>query len=305
MKLEDVPLPQPGQGEVLVRVKAVGVNPVDTYIRGGLYGQRDFPFTPGLDAAGVVESAGPGVSRWKPGARVYVYGSLSGTYAEYVLCRENQVHPLPEPLSFAQGAAVGAAYVTACFALLNRAKALPGEVVLIHGASGGVGVASIQVARMLKLTVIGTAGTDRGRDLVKHEGAQHVLDHHAAGHLDEVMKLSGGKGADIVLEMLANENLGKDLKVLASRGRVIVVGSRGPVTIDPRDTMARHADIRGMAILTVPEAELASVHDTIAEGLAHGALRPVVGAEFPLAQAARAQERVMQSGAYGKIVLIP
>ncbi len=305
LKLEELPLPKPAPGEMLVRLKAVGINPVDTYIRAGLYGPRTFPFTPGLDAAGIVELAGSDVRKFKAGERVYLSGSVSGAYAEYALCREDQVHALPDSLSFTQGAALGVPYVTAYFGLVKRAQALPGEILLIHGASGGVGVAAVQTARLLKLKIYGTSGTDKGRGLIREQGALHVLDHRAPGYLDEFMKLTEGKGADIVLEMLANENLGKDLKILAAHGRVIVIGSRGTVSIDPRDTMTRHADIRGMSIVTASAADLAEVHEAIGQGLASGALRPVIGAELSLSQAASAHEQVMKAGAYGKIVLIP
>jgi NADPH:quinone reductase len=305
LKYEDAPDPKPGKGEVLVRAKAIGVNPVDTYIRTGNYGTRPLPYTPGMDAAGIIETVGAGVRKVKPGNRVYTYGSLTGAYAELILCKENQVHPIPKKISFAQGAAVGVPYSTAYFGLVNRGQAVPGEVVLVHGASGGVGTAAVQIARARKLTVIGTGGTERGRALVKQEGAHHVLDHHAPGYLDEVMKLTGGKGVNVILEMLANVNLAKDLKILAVRGRVVVIGSRGPVEIDPRDTMGKNADIRGMSLLYVSEEELSGIHAALVTGLENGTLRPVVGKEIPLAEASRAQEEVMKPGAYGKIVLIP
>lgn len=305
LKLEELPTPQPAAGEILVRARAIGVNPVDTYVRSGIYGARAFPFTPGLDAAGEVESIGAGVTRIKPKDRVYIYGSQSGSYAEYILCKEEHVHSLPSALSFAQGAALGAAYLTAAYALSIRGAARAGETVLIHGASGGVGVASIQVAKMLGLQVIATAGTEKGIALVKQEGAHHVLNHHTLGYMDEILKVTDGRGADLILEMLANENLGKDLKVLSRGGRVIVIGSRGPVTIDPRDTMGRQADIRGMSIMTAGLEELARAHAEIAKGLEKRVLEPVVGLEIPLAEASRAHEQVMRPGAYGKIVLIP
>ncbi len=302
LKLEDVPDPKPSQGEVLITMQAVGVNPVDTYIRSGKYGERTFPFTPGLEASGVVDAVGAGVTKFKTGDRVYVHGSLTGTYAEKFVSKEIQVHPLPAAFTFHQGAAFSTAYSTAYFALVNRGQAETGETVLVHGASGGVGLAAVQISRALGLVVIGTAGSPEGRATVQKEGAQHVLDHHAPGYLDELMKLTQGRGVDLILEMLANENLGKDLKVMAPQGRVIVIGSRGPVTIDPRDTMGRHADIRGMSLLTISDEELTRVHEAL---LAIPVLRPVVGKVFSLARTAEAHEQIMQSGAHGKIVLVP
>ena len=305
LRFEDVPDPKAGKGEVLVRAKAIGVNPVDTYIRAGGYGQRSFPFTPGFDAAGVVESVGPGVRSFKKGDRVYVYRSSNGTYAELVLCTANQVYPLPASITFAQGGSIGVPYYTAYYALFTRGQPKPRETVFIHGASGGVGTAAVQMARAYKLTVIGSAGTPQGRDLVKKEGAHHVLDHHEPNYLDRVMDLTKNKGVDIILEMLANVNLAQDVKRLAMHGRVVVIGSRGEVTIDPRETMLRNSDIRGMSLLKVSDQELSSVHTAIAKGLKNGTLRPVVGKEIKLAEAARAHEEVVKPGAYGKIVLIP
>jgi NADPH2:quinone reductase len=305
LQLEQTLDPQVASGQVLVRAKAIGVNPVDTYIRAGGYGERPFPFTPGLDAAGIVEAAGSNVQSVKTGDRVYVHGSLSGSYAELILCKENQVHPLPKNVTFQQGAAVGVPYATAYFALYHRGHALPGETLFIHGASGGVGIAAVQIARAGGLTVIGTGGTPKGRELILKEGAHHVFDHHAPQYLNQLMDLTGGKGVPLILEMLANVNLGKDLKMLASRGRVVVIGSRGEVTIDARDTMSRNADIRGMSMMYVTDQELDSLHAALVPGLENGSLRPVVGKEIPLAEASRAHEEVLKPGAFGKIVLIP
>jgi len=302
---EQVPELSAGLGEVLVRVKAAGVNPVDTYIRSGIYGDRAFPYTPGMDAAGTVVGVGDGVSRFQINDRVYVAGSLSGAYAEQVLCKESQVHSLPSHISFEQGAAMGVPYATAYYALFNRGHAMPGEMVLVHGASGGVGTAAVQIARARGLVVIGTASTSRGRDLVAKEGAHHVLDHSAPGYFDKLMKLTDDHGVHLILEMLANVNLGRDLKVLAPRGRVVVIGSRGKVEIDPRDTMGKNADIRGMSLLYATEQEVSAVHSALVAGLENGTLRPIIGQKIPLADAARAHEEVMKPGSYGKIVLVP
>src|SRR5262249_27229420 len=205
LRIEEVPTPEPGANQVLVRNHAVGVNPVETYLRSNTDNRGPkLPYTPGSDAAGVVEAVGPGVTALKVGDRVYFGGSVSGAYAERSLCDVTQVHPLPKNVSFAQGAAVNAPYATAYHALFNPGPGEAGETVLVHGASGGVGIAAVQLARARGLTVIGTAGTDRGRRLVLEQGAHHVLDHTAPGYLDELLRLTGGRGVDIVLEMLAN-----------------------------------------------------------------------------------------------------
>ena len=306
LKLEDVPDLRPGPGEVLVRIHAAGVNPVDTYIRSGTHSIKpSLPYTPGIDGAGTVLSTGEGVRRFRTGDRVYLSNSISGTYAEQALARESQVHPLPANVSFQQGAAVGVPYGTAYRALFQRAHAQPGETVLIHGASGGVGIAATQLARSHGMTVIGTAGTDKGRALVRENGAHSVLDHTMPDVGEQIMKLTDGSGVNVIVEMLANKNLSKDLSLLSRNGRVVVVGNRGTVEINPRDAMTRDASIIGMMVFNATEQEMASIHAALGAALENGTARPVIGQEFPLAAAARAHEAVMQPGRYGKIVLIP
>ena len=306
MHLEEAPGPKAGRGQVVVGVRAAGVNPVDTYVRAGVYARKpELPYTPGSDAAGEVAEVGEGVGSVRVGDRVYVAGSLSGTYAEFALCDESQVHALPGRVSFAQGAGVYVPYATAYRALFQRAHASAGETLLVHGASGGVGVAAVQLARAAGLTVVGTGGTEKGRDLVSAEGAHHVLDHHAPDYLDRAVALTGGRGFDVILEMLANVNLDRDLNVLARRGRVVVIGSRGAVEINPRAAMTRDADILSMSLLNAPAEELNGIHAALVAGLEAGTLRPVVGQEFPLADAPRAHAAVLEPGAYGKIVLTP
>src|SRR6266496_4729636 len=304
LRLEEAPMPQPGLGEVVVRMHAVGVNPVETYIRAGTYGRLpELPYTPGNDGAGVVEQVGADVSEFKVGDHVYTAGSISGTYAEITLCKKEQVHSLPVNISFAQGAAMGTPYATAYRGLLQRADAKPGETVLVHGASGAVGTAAVQLARADGLRVFGTAGSDQGLKLAREQGAHEVFDHRAPEHFEQVMKATGGHGVNVIVEMLANVNLGKDLTILGKGGRVVIIGSRGRVEIDPRNTMQRDADVRGMVMPNTPAVDLASIHAALVAGLENGTLRPVIGKEFPLTEAARAHRAVMEPGAFGKIVL--
>ena len=306
LKLEEIPAPRPVAGQVLVRVKAAGVNPYDTYMRSGTYAIKPpLPYTPGSAAAGTIESVGAGVSKVKPGDRVYTANTLSGTYAEYTLAVESQVYPLPDRASFAQGAGVWVPYGTAYHGLRHFADARAGETALIHGASGGVGIAAVQIARAMGLVVFGTAGTAKGFDLVRREGAHQAFDHGRSGYQDAIVKATAGRGVDVILEMLANVNLGADLKLLARNGRVIVVGSRGDVTITPRDLMSRRASVRAFTLWGITDTEERETHAAMATGLENGTLRPVVGKELPLAQAAQAHKDIMTSGAFGKIVLIP
>ncbi|MBN2204700.1 MAG: NADPH:quinone reductase [Thermoleophilia bacterium] len=326
---EEVAEPSPGPGEILVRVGAAGVNPVDTYKRAGVYAELPgLPYTPGGDAGGVVVAVGAspaaeagdatdspaagapnaaGAPVWSPapGDRVYTSGSLTGTYAELAVCRTEDVHPLPDELSFAQGAAVGTPAVTAFRALFQRGRARPGESVLVHGGSGAVGLAAVQLAVAGDLNVLATAGSAEGRALVLEHGATVAFDHHDPGHLDAVRERTDGRGVDLVVEVLANANLGRDLPALAPRGRVVVVGSRGRVEIDPRDLMDREATILAMRLPNARPEELAAARAGVQVALESGRLRPVVGRELPLAAAAEAHRLVIEGPALGKLVLVP
>jgi NADPH:quinone reductase len=305
MRMEDVPDPVPGPGQILINVHAVGVNPVETYVRAGTYARKpSLPYTPGSDVGGVVVSVGEGVTRVKAGDRVYGHG-MTGGYAQLAVAEEWQVYQLPDRVSFKQGAALGVPYGTAWRALFIRAHARAGETVLVHGASGGVGVAAVQIARAHGLQVIGTAGTDEGVALVREQGAHHVLKHRDADYMQSLMKLTGGRGVDVVLEMLANVNLDKDLDVIAFRGRIVVIGNRGRVEIDARKAMGKDGAVLGMTLFNATREEFHEIHSGVVAGLAIGSLNPVIGREMPLADAAAAHGAVMEPGAFGKIVLLP
>jgi NADPH2:quinone reductase len=306
MHLEDVPMPEPSGTQVLVRVKAAGVNPVDTYLRTGNHAHApQLPYTPGKDAAGIVESVGDKVTRFTPGDRVYTADSLTGTYAEYSLCDENQLGGLPDNVSFEQGAGVWTPYATSYRALFQKARAAAGEAVLIHGASGGVGVAVIQWATNAGLTVIGTASSEDGKTLVAEQGADHTFDHTNDAHLAEIRETTGGKGVDIVIEMLANVNLQKDFDALAMFGRIVVVGNRGSLDFNPRVIMGKDATVYGMSLFNSPQTERDEIHTAIHEGLSAGYLTPVVRKALVLLDAPQAHHDVIEGKAFGKIVLVP
>jgi NADPH2:quinone reductase len=305
LKLEDVVRPTPSAGQVLVRIHAAGVNPYDTYMRAGTYPLKPpLPYTPGSDGAGIVEAVGEGVKKVTQGDRVYTARTLTGAYADYALALEEQVHPLPAKIDFKQGAGIWVPYGTAYHALHHAAKAHASEAALVHGASGGVGIAALQIARAVGLKVLGTAGTPKGLEIAKREGADQVFDHRKAGYHEEILQATGNRGVDIILEMLANVNLPHDTKLLANKGRVIVIGSRGEVTINPRELMARRASIRAFTLWGITPAEEADIHAGLFAGLENGTLRPVVGKELPLADAARAHKEILEPGSAGKIVLI-
>ena len=311
LALEEIADPQPGAGELLVRVRAAGVNPVDAYMHTGTYARKPpLPYTPGQDGAGEVEAVGADVKGFKVGDRVYIAGvgatvAGAGTYAELAACSPSQLHRLPARASFAQGAALGVPYCTAYRALFQRAGARPGETVLVHGATGGVGIAAVELARARGCTVIGSGGTDKGLAAVREHGADVTVNHRDVAYTDAIMQATGGRGAHVIIEMAAHVNLDRDLGLLARHGRAVVVGNRGRVEIDARQAMGRDAAILGMTLFNATETDLVEIHAALIAGLESGTLNPLVGREFPLADAARAHQAVMEPGALGKIVLIP
>lgn len=310
LRLEEAPELRPGPGEVRVRIRAAGVNPYDTYMRSGGYAVKPpLPYTPGADAAGEVDEVGSGVTGLAVGDRVYIGGTVTadayGAYAAMALCRPDQVHPMPSHLDFAQAAGINVAWVTAWHALFVRGQARAGDTLLVHGASGGVGQALVQLGRAAGLTVIGSAGSEEGMAFVVAQGAHHAVNHADAGHLDQVTALSGGRGPDVIIEMLANVNLDHDLGIVARGGRVVVIGSRGRIEIDPRRIMTADAIVTGMIFWNLSGDDLARAHRALFAQFDSGACAPMTGVSLPLADAARAHELVMLPGARGKIVLIP
>ena len=306
MKLEETPIPEVEVSNVLVRIKAAGVNPVDTYVRAGVHASTPpLPFTPGKDAAGIVEKIGADVSKVSVGDRVYLAGSVTGTYAEYALCAENNVWNLPVNSTYEQGAGVFVPYATAYRGLFQRAKATKGETVLIHGASGAVGIAAIQWAKNAGLRIIGTASSEEGKSLASEQGADFVFDHSAEGYLDRVNEVTEGNGVNIILEMLANVNLQKDFDVLAKKGRIVIIGNRGSLDFNPRLAMGKDADILGMSLFNASYEEFEEIHSAIYDGLEKGYLKPAIGKSYSLAEASIAHRDVIENKAFGKIVLIP
>ncbi len=306
MKVEEVETPEPSGTQVLVKIEAAGVNPVDTYLRSGIHAHAPkLPYTPGKDGAGVVESVGPDASRFKPGDRVYTADSLTGTYAEYSLCDESQLGTLPENVSFDQGAGIWTPYATSYRALFQKAGAKAGETVLVHGASGGVGLAAVQWAKAAGLTVIGTASSDEGKQLVKDQGADAVFDHTDPDHFDDIREYTGGDGVAVIIDMLANVNLERDFECLAMFGRIVVVGSRGSIQFTPRLAMTKDARIFGMSLFNSSQTERDAIHAAIFDGLSAGSLRPHVSKRFDLADAPLAHHAVIENKALGKIVIKP
>ena len=303
--------PQPSNHEVCVKLYAAGVNPNEAYVRTGTYAFLipDLPYTPGFDGAGIVESVGEGVTHVKVGDRVFIAALLAkkntGTYAEKVVCDASAVHLLPESISFEQGAALGIPAVTAYGALFQRANIKPGETVLIHGASGGVGLLAVQMASSIGATVIGTASSEEGKQLVLESGAKYVKDHVTEDSIEEVLKLTNGTGPDVIIEFLANVNLETDLKLIGKYGRIVIVGNRGSIEMNPRMAMAKECDILGTAVFNMSKKQYDECLIGVSALLKSGVLNPQVGRRLPLSEAKQAHIDIMSKQAKGKIVLIP
>ncbi|XP_033372262.1 quinone oxidoreductase isoform X3 [Parus major] len=273
LKLQsDVSVPVPKANQVLIKVHACGVNPVETYIRSGTYARKPaLPYTPGSDVAGVIESVGEQVTAFKKGDRVFTLETLSGGYAEYAVAAANRVFPLPSKLDFKQGAAIGVPYFTAYRALCQKGCAKAGESVLVHGASGGVGLAACQIARACGLKVLGTAGTEEGMNVILRNGAHQAFNHRDPNYTE----------------------------------RIKVVGCRGRIEINPRDTMSKESSIIGVSLFLATEEERHECATAVLDGIEAGWLKPVVGLEYPLEKVAKAHEDIIcSSGAQGKMVLL-
>lgn len=309
LKYKEIDAPTLGADEVRVRLHAAGVNPNEAYIRAGGYSfyTPPLPYTPGFDGAGEVDAAGSGVKHLKVGDRVFVAAMLAkrntGTYAQKVVCDASAAHALPDTVSYREGAALGIPASAAYRALFHSARIRAGETVLIHGASGGLGLIAVQMASGIGARVIGTAGTDEGKRLVKASGAAHVTGHIAEGSFEEILHLTNGKGPDAIIEILANENLDNDLKILARQGRIVIVGNRGRIEIDPRQAMVKEAAILGMALWNASHKEYAESLCAIGAFLRSGVLHPEIGDELPLCDADKAHETLLNRKSRGKMIL--
>ncbi|WKX91477.1 hypothetical protein Q1695_009930 [Nippostrongylus brasiliensis] len=301
--LSNVPIPIiESAKQVLVRVGASGVNPVDTYIRNGQYAALPtLPYIPGRDGAGIVEQIGEDVQDVRVGDRVYFATTVTGSAAEY--CVAEKVFPLPPELSLQEGACLGVPYMTAHRALFILGNVQEGQRVLVHGASGGVGIAAVQMAAGHDITVVGTAGTDEGMTLVRENGASDVYNHRKNGYLDE-MKKKYSEGFDLIVEMAAHVNLMSDLDLLAKNGKVAVVGSRGEVKINPRALMSRESSVFGVGLAHSTDADWFEASSFIFKHFSTTRYRPVIGRVYPLSSISDAHRDVMSGeGARGKLLL--
>ncbi|MGW6301170.1 NADPH:quinone reductase [Peribacillus butanolivorans] len=299
-----------GKGKVCVRLYAAGVNPSDAYTLTGTYAFYipQLPYTPGLDGAGIVEAVGEEVTNVRVGDRVFIASLMrsnsTGTFAQKIVCDEALVHLLPDHVSFEQGAALGVPAMTAYRALFQRACLKPGQTVLIHGASGGVGLQAVQMAKSHGAKVIGTASKPEGKKMVQQAGADVVIDHVTEATIEDVLALTNGDGPDVIIEFLANINLETDLKLIASFGKIVIIGNRGSVEINPRLAMQKECDIFATALWNAPQDEYDQSIHGVRGMLISGALRPIIGTTLPLQQVAQGFEQLVKGIGNGKLVLI-
>jgi NADPH2:quinone reductase len=297
--------PVPQSGQVLIRVHAAGVSPLDTYVREQSHGAPTppLPYIPGFECAGEIVAIAPDVTRFKVGDRIYGNPFL-GAYAELLVQDANTLYPLPDNISYEQGTIVAVSYPTAQYALFNLAQAKPGSKVFVHGASGAVGSAAVQIARAAGMTVVGSAGSPQGLAMVEKEGAHLAVNHREPDYLDKAMAYTQGQGFDVILEMNATQKLADDVNLVASFGRIIIIGgTNGPVNLDPTPLLWKGASVIGLYIGLASPEELQQIHTAVFQGLHRGELRPQVSQSFPLLDVAKAHEAVHQSSSAGKIVL--
>jgi NADPH2:quinone reductase len=299
LELQDVPDPQLQPGEVLVRVEAAGVNFADTMMTRGLYpGGALPPYIPGFEFAGIVEETGEKVMGFVP----------QGAYAERIAARREALLPWPERLSAAEAAAFPINYFTAYFAYW-MADAKENERVLIHAAAGGVGTAAVELGRLFGVETVGTSSSDEKLVRLKELGVDHGINYKTADYEQAVMEMTGGEGVDIVFEMLGGEHTAKSTRCLRPLGRLVVYGfaSGQPPQFNFPDMFQRNASVHALWLtpLARHREHMSQAWEDMGPWLAEGKLRPIVGHQLPLAQAAEAHRLLLERKNFGKIVLAP
>lgn len=304
LQVDDVEAPDPGPGEVVVDVEAVGVNPVDTYFREGAYPVPSLPFVPGSDLAGTVAAVGDRVDRFAAGDRVFGTGlgnGMSGTYAERVAAPADFLATLPEDASFVDAAALGLVGMTAWQAFVRHARVEPAERVLVHGGSGGVGHVAVQLATAMGARVTATASRDH-HDAVRDLGADAVLD-YAIGDLETAVVEQGAP--EVVLDTRMDEYFALDAEVAAQGARIVGIGNETEAaTIEPL-AAAKGKELRYQFMSMFNTDDKAAVLDHLGSLLADGQIAPVVHRRYGLEEAAEAQRAVLSESFVGKLVLEP
>jgi NADPH2:quinone reductase len=308
LKLGEVPKPQPAPGTVLIRNRAAGINFADTLFRQGQYlVAPKLPDTPGLEAAGEIEALGQGVSGLRAGMRVAALGSKA--YAEYMLAPAAQIIPLPDSVSFEEGAAFPVQTLTAWHMLHTAHRTAPGQTVLVHSAAGGVGIVAIQIAKAAGARVIGTVSNEAKMKLAKQYGADEVINYASGDFAAETMKLTGGRGVDLILDAVGGPTLTKGLTCLAPFGHLILYGRSGgvPEPLNLFSLFEKSIKVSGFVLYTanaLPDVMRRGIEESF-KLMRDGKLKMLVGKSFPLAQAAEAHRFMESRASVGKLVLIP
>lgn len=311
MHLDEVDPPRPGPGQLLVKAGAIGVNPIEISYRKGIpsYASRiTLPFVLGVEAAGTVEETGEGAEGFASGDRVFGYNMLGGVYAEYVLLGAATAAHLPESFTFAQGAALPVAFYTAWNALVIQSHAGAGETVLIQGGAGGVGIATIQLARAMGCRVIATVSSEEKAEFCRSFGADETINYREADFAERCKALTGGRGVDLIIELAACDNFDKDLDAIRQDGTIVFVGmgtGKGPnATFRVPGVMGNNAIVTGVSARTLGP-KLPEVIRRMAPLWEEKNLRVPIHQEWPLAEAGAAHEVLMSGKFLGKLVLIP
>lgn len=306
--LVDAPTPEPGPGEVRIAVHRAGVNFPDMLLIQGIYQVRpEPPFAPGFEVAGEVSAIGDGVEGLEVGDRVMAYTPYGG-YAEEVVISAGTVFPIPDAVSFADAAVVPIAYGTSYHALVDRGALKEGEVLVVLGAAGGVGLTAVELGKLFGATVIACVGADWKGDVVKKRGADHVINYTTDDVRARVLELTDGRGADVIYDPVGGDALDTALRYLAWRGRLLVIGfTSGRIP----DIPANRLLLKGASAVGVfwgqfaerePQASAAGFR-WLLDRIAAGALRPTIGRAYPLEEAARAMSALAAREAVGKLVL--
>ena len=301
LQLDEIDDPKPGTGQVLVRVMAAGVNPTDvTGRRGGGAPAATFPATLGRDASGVVEGIGSGVKNVKSGDKVIVRTSTTG-YSEVLIAKEEDVYPVPEGVGPIDAASIGVTYSTAWDAVVNKAKVQPGQTVLVQGASGGVGIAAVQIAKAMGAKVIGNASTEEKRAWVLAQGADHAVDYTQPDWPDQVKALNGGNGVNAIIDGVGGDAFVRSFECLAQGGFICVFGASGGREV----TLNLTALFRSRGGVLVAAGADSSREDFIQmlDLFSKGKLKTTVEKIMPLADAAEAHKLIEERKVIGKIVL--
>jgi NADPH2:quinone reductase len=306
---EERPVPQPGEGEVLVKVAAAGVNRPDVMQRQGLYpppkGATDIP---GLEIAGEVVALGSGVTRWKVGDRVMAL-VIGGGYAQYCLAHESHCLPIPPGLSMTEAAAIPETFFTVWHNVFERGALKGGETLLVHGGSSGIGTAAIQLAHELGARVITTAGSAEKCEACRTLGADVAINYKTEDFVAATKAATGGKGADVILDMVGGDYIERNYEAAGVEGRIVQIAFQGSpkATVDFRRIMLKRLTHTGSVLRSRPAADKGAIARGVEQHvlplIASGRVRPVMDSTFPLAKASAAHARMEASTHIGKIVL--